>query len=104
MAWTKFGVALLVGCALGCSGGDGIVGGDAGPLDVELDAGPPDTGPPDTGPLDTGPADTGPADTGPRPCRDNIDCAANEFGFHVCDPSSGMCVQCTAAHHAAGAS
>ena len=28
-------------------------------------------------------------------CRDNTDCAANEFGFRVCDMSTGRCVQCT---------
>jgi len=32
----------------------------------------------------------------PGRCRDNTDCAANEFGFRVCDAPTGQCVACTA--------
>src|SRR5947208_3508185 len=73
---------ILVLAALAACGSESVVGGDADAPDV-------------------GPLDSGPADTGPGACRDNTDCAANEFGFRVCDLPSGACVACTAASHAA---
>ncbi len=108
--WIVRAAVLLV---LGGCDGDGAVasldsgGGatDAVGSDLGPDAGPAVT---DGGALDAGSDDVldAASDLGDLPpssdagvgCRDNTDCSANEFGFRVCEASTGTCVACSSAN------
>jgi hypothetical protein len=106
-------LALVLAAVSACDGANSIVG----TVDVAPGADRPDsTSPTDLGAAtdasDASPFDVAdasdvaaptdlPADvTSDAPetsglCRDNTDCAANEFGYRVCDTGSGQCVACT---------
>ena len=98
-------LALLLLAA--CSGSNAVVGGadasDAPSADISDVAtdlvdvvASPDASPAMDAP-DVPPANDAPdvSDAGAGLCRDNTDCAANEFGYRVCDTTTGACVPCT---------
>jgi len=97
--------AILLAALQACGGSSSVVGGDV-PAGTDVaddlhDAGPADTGPaPDTA-TDTGPSVDAPLDVpfdAPETaagCTADSDCAANEFGFRVCDTATATCVACS---------
>ncbi|MEZ4407922.1 MAG: hypothetical protein R3A52_15820 [Polyangiales bacterium] len=104
------GRLLLLGAALalasyGCSGGaeaipSGISPDAWGFADISADATVDIDALTPQGDGATSP-DAGLDDTGQRPdgpfsgCRSNEDCRGNEFGFFICEQSSGQCVECS---------
>jgi Fibrinogen beta and gamma chains, C-terminal globular domain len=70
--------------------------------DVSADTPAVDT--PDVTVADVAPDTSDATDARPGACRDNTDCGSNEFGYRICDATTGMCVACTSANRGSCAS